>query len=50
MIWEEFRQSDPELAGLGQERFDHTGLVLIATLRKVRWAANLRPGRHRRSQ
>ena len=37
MDWEEFRRSDPELAALGEERFDRTGLVLIATLRKNGW-------------
>ena len=37
MIWEEFRRSSPELAALGEERFDRTGLVLIATLRKNGW-------------
>ena len=37
MDWEEFRLSDPELAALGEERFDRTGLVLIATLRKDGW-------------
>lgn len=37
MNWDEFRQSDPELASLGEERFDRTGLVLIATLRKNGW-------------
>ena len=37
MNWEDFRRSDPELAALGEERFDRTGLVLIATLRKNGW-------------
>ena len=37
MNWNEFRNSDPELAALGEERFDRTGLVLIATLRKNGW-------------
>ena len=37
MIWDDFRQIDPELAELGKERFDRTGLVLIATLRKNGW-------------
>ncbi len=37
MIWEEFRRSSPELAALGEERFERTGLVLIATLRKDGW-------------
>ena len=37
MNWEDFRRSGPELAALGKERFDGTGLVLIATLRKDGW-------------
>mgnify|MGYP002529933737 CR=1 FL=1 len=34
VIWEEFKNSAPEMAALGRERFDRTGLVLIGTLRK----------------
>ena len=37
MIWEDFKQSAPILAALGEERFQRTGLVLIATLRKDGW-------------
>lgn len=37
MIWEEFQRSDPELAALGRERFDRTGLILLGTLRKNGW-------------
>ena len=37
MNWEEFKRSDPELAALGEERFDRTGLVLLGTLRKNGW-------------
>lgn len=37
MIWGEFRRLDPELAAVGEERFDHTGLILIATLSKNGW-------------
>lgn len=37
MIWGEFKRNAPELAALGEERFDRTGLVLVATLRKNGW-------------
>ena len=37
MKWEEFQLSDPELADLGEARFDRTGLVLLGTLRKNGW-------------
>ena len=37
MIWDDFHQIDPELAELGEERFDRTGLVIVATLRKNGW-------------
>jgi hypothetical protein len=37
MKWEEFRRSDPELAALGEERFNSTGLILLDTLRKNCW-------------
>ena len=34
MIWEEFKDSAPEMADIGRERFERTGLVLVGTLRK----------------
>lgn len=34
MIWEEFKNVAPELADIGRERFDRSGLVLVGTLRK----------------
>ena len=34
MDWEEFKRADPELAALGEERIEATGLVLLGTLRK----------------
>ena len=37
MKWEEFKRSDPEMAALGEERFDRTGLILLGTLRKNGW-------------
>ena len=37
MIWGEFKRNAPELAAFGEERFDRTGLVLVATLRKNGW-------------
>ena len=37
MNWEEFKRDDPELAALGEERFERTGLVLIGTIRKDGW-------------
>ena len=37
MTWDEFKRDSPELAALGEERFERTGLVLIATLRKDGW-------------
>ncbi len=37
MNWEEFKRADPELARLGEERFEATGLVLLGTLRKSGW-------------
>ena len=33
MNWAEFRRSAPELARLGEERFDRTGLALVGTIR-----------------
>jgi hypothetical protein len=37
MIWEEFKCDAQELAALGEERFERTGLVLLGTLRKDGW-------------
>ncbi len=37
MIWEEFAREAPEMASLGEERFERTGLVLVGTLRKNGW-------------
>ena len=37
MIREEFKRDDQELAALGEERFERTGLVLLGTLRKDGW-------------
>ena len=37
MTWEEFKNAAPELAALGEERFEATGLVLVGTLRKNGW-------------
>ncbi len=37
MKWEEFKRNAPELAALGEERFERTGLVLVGTLRKNGW-------------
>ena len=37
MNWEEFKRNAPDLAALGEERFDRTGLVLIGSLRKNGW-------------
>ena len=37
MKWEEFKSRDPELAALGEERFDRTGLIPLGTLRKNGW-------------
>ena len=37
MDWQAFSISAPQLAALGEERFDRTGLVLLATLRKTGW-------------
>lgn len=32
--WAEFQASSPALAGKGEERFDKSGLILLATIRK----------------
>ena len=37
MIWEDFKGQAQELAALGEERFERTGLVLLGTLRKDGW-------------
>lgn len=37
MTWEEFQRSNPELADLGEQRFDRTGLILLGSLRKNGW-------------
>ncbi len=37
MIWEEFKRNSPELAALGEERIERTGLVILGTLRKNGW-------------
>ena len=37
MIWEEFKANSPEIAALGEERFNRTDLVLLATIRKNGW-------------
>ena len=34
MIWSEFEKVAPEMAQLGQERFDRSGVVLVGTVRK----------------
>ena len=37
MTWGKFKSHSPELAALGEERFESTGLVLLGTLRKDGW-------------
>lgn len=37
MNWSEFRADSPDLAALGEERFERTGLVLVGTIRKDGW-------------
>ena len=34
MIWSEFEKAAPEIAQLGEERFDRSGVVLVGTVRK----------------
>ncbi len=34
MIWSEFEKVAPEMAQLGEERFDRSGVVLVGTVRK----------------
>ena len=38
LTWSEFAHQEPELAALGEARFERTGLVLVATLRRNEWA------------
>ena len=37
MIWEDFKRESPFLATLAEERFERSGLLLVATLRKDGW-------------
>ena len=37
MNWSDFKLESPELAALGEERFERTGLVLVGTIRKDGW-------------
>jgi hypothetical protein len=37
MNWGEFKSEAPELAALGGERFDRTGVAMVGTLRKNGW-------------
>jgi hypothetical protein len=37
LTWEEFAQQAPDLAALGEECFERTGLVLVGTIRKNGW-------------
>lgn len=37
MIWREFTVAAPELAAVGAERFERTGLALVGTLRRDGW-------------
>ena len=37
MNWSEFKLESPELAALGEDRFERTGLVLVGTFRKDGW-------------
>ena len=37
MTWSDFKREAPELAQLGEERFDRTGLVLVGTIRSNGW-------------
>ncbi len=37
MTWEEFERDAPELAALGRERFERSGLALVGTLRRNGW-------------
>jgi len=37
MIWEEFKKAAPEMAALGEERFNRSGMIMLGTLRKDGW-------------
>ena len=37
MNWSEFKEAAPELAELGEERFESSGVVLVGTIRKNGW-------------
>lgn len=37
MTWHEFAAAAPELAAIGERRFERTGLALVGTLRKDGW-------------
>ena len=37
MNWSKFKEATPELAALGEERFERTGVVLVGTIRKNGW-------------
>ena len=37
MTWAEFKAVAPELAAMGEAKFEETGLVLVGTLRKNGW-------------
>ena len=37
MNWDEFQEEAPELAAFGRERLEHSGLVLVGTLRQNGW-------------
>jgi hypothetical protein len=37
LSWSEFAAPAPELAALGKERFDQTGLILLGSIRKNGW-------------
>ena len=37
MNWSEFKEAAPELAELGEGRFERTGVVLVGTIRKNGW-------------
>ncbi|MFQ6010564.1 MAG: pyridoxamine 5'-phosphate oxidase family protein [Nitrososphaerales archaeon] len=37
LIWGEFKKTSPVMAALGEERFNRTGLAMVATIRKNGW-------------
>ena len=37
MLWEDFKKASPELAALGEQLFESTGLVMLGTLRGNGW-------------